>query len=85
MEKNHEKINAHIKKYTITYILYWLAYAAILAIALFLDEPILLVSIAILAIIHILTKGVDLAELDIMLNDELFGKDSKDRTDEKEI
>lgn len=80
METNHEKIQAHIKKYNRTYWLYFLAYIIILSLALILYAPTLLIGMLILSVIHILTKCVDVAELDYLKNKQKFD-DLKDRHD----
>lgn len=78
MEKNHEKINAHVKKYNRTYFLYFLAYIVVISLALTLDVPMLLIGMLILVIIHILTRCVDVAEMDYLKNAQRFD-DLKDR------
>ena len=78
METNHEKINAHIKKYNRTYWFYFLAYIVVVSLALSLDAPMLLVGVFILAVIHIITRCVDVAEMDYLKNAQRFD-DLKER------
>ena len=78
METNHEKINTHIKKYNRIYLCYFLAYIVVVSLALILDAPMLLIGVLMLIIIHILTKGVDVAEMDYLTNEQLFD-DLKER------
>lgn len=77
MEKNHNKITEHIKKYNTTYLCYFLAYIVVIALALLLNAPILVIPLLALIIIHILTRCVDVVEMDDLLNEEL--DDLKDR------
>lgn len=77
MEKNHYKINEHVRKYNRTYILYFLAYAVVISLALMLDAPILLIPLLMLIIIHIITRCVDVVEMNDLMNEEL--DDLKDR------
>lgn len=79
MENNHELIQRHVKKYNRTYTFYILGYIAVIALALLLDLPMLLIGVLILMIVHILTKCVDVAEMDYLTNEELFSNDLKDR------
>ena len=72
MENNHEKIKEHVKKYNRIYLYYFLAYIVVIALALMLDAPILLIPLLPLVIIHILTRCVDVAELDYLTNEQLF-------------
>lgn len=82
MEKNHEKIKDHAKKYNRTYLLYFLDYVVVVSLAILLNAPILFIPLLILIIIHALTRCVDVAEMDILMNGESFSKDTKDRTNE---
>ncbi len=79
MKTNHEKIKEHVKKYNRIYLCYFLAYIVVIALALLLDAPILLIPLLPLVIIHILTRCVDVAEMDILTNEQLFCKELKDR------
>jgi len=81
MEKNHYKITEHRRKYNTRYLLYFLAYIVVVALALLLDAPILVIPLLMLIIIHIITRCVDVAEMDYLKNEELFD-DLKDRHDE---
>lgn len=81
MEKNHYKITEHRRKYNTRYLCYFLAYAVVIALALILNAPLLILPMLILIIIHILTRCVDVAEMDDLLNEELFD-DLKHRYDE---
>lgn len=78
MEKNHYKITEHRRKYNTRYILYFLAYIVVIALSLLLNAPLLILPMLILIIIHILTRCVDVAEMDDLINEELFD-DLKDR------
>lgn len=77
MEKNHNKITEHVKKYNTRYWCYVLTYTVIIALALLLNAPILIIPLLALIIIHILTRCVDVVEMDDLLNEEL--DDLKDR------
>ena len=77
MEKNHYKITEHRRKYNTTYLCYFLAYIVVVSLALLLDAPALLIPLLMLIIIHILTRCVDVAEMDVLTNEELFNKESK--------
>lgn len=81
MEKNHNKITEHRRKYNTTYLLYFLAYIVVVSLALLLNAPLLILPMLILIIIHIITRCVDVAEMDDLLNEELFD-DLKDRHDD---
>lgn len=72
MEKNHYKITEHRRKYNTRYWCYFLAYIVVVSLALLLDAPILVIPLLALIIIHILTRCVDVVEMDDLLNEELF-------------
>ena len=78
METNHDKIKNHVKKYNRIYLCYFLAYIVVISLALMLDTPTLLVGLLMLVIIHILTRCVDVAEMDYLKNAQRFD-DLKDR------
>ncbi len=78
MESNHKLIQNHVKKYNRTYWFYFLAYIVVIALALSLDAPMLFVGVFILAVIHIITRCVDVAEMDYLKNAQCFD-DFKDR------
>ena len=78
MEKNYHKINSHIKKYNRIYLYYFFAYIVLVSLELVLDAPILLlIPLLLLLIIHILTRCVDAAKMDVLTNEELFDKNLK--------
>lgn len=82
MEINHIKTQRLNRKFKTIFLFCWWTYIATFLVASIFNLPELLLLIPLVAIAHIICKGVYDAEIEVLNNEKLFNKESlKNRHD----